>query len=126
VYSSESLGTLAVAIYFVETNVFSRRIAALGLEEPLRELQNELLVDPCAGDTDPGTGGLRKARMRHPGRNKGKRGGARVLYLHLSAHGVIYLLFVYGKSDQATLTMREKKALKAVVESIKHEWDESP
>jgi hypothetical protein len=58
---------------FVETSVFTRRIVALALEEPLRELQLHLLRDPEAGALDPGTGGLRKVRMGDPGRGKGKR-----------------------------------------------------
>ncbi|HEX8718157.1 MAG TPA: hypothetical protein VF722_14410 [Gemmatimonadaceae bacterium] len=57
------------------------------------------------------------------GRNAGKRGGARVHYLHLAGHDVIYLLFVYGKKEQDTLIPQQKKQLKAVAESIKKEWD---
>lgn len=59
---------------FVETKVFTRRIAALGLEVPLHDLQLELLKRPAAGALDPGTGGLRKVRMPEPGHRKGKRG----------------------------------------------------
>jgi hypothetical protein len=61
---------------FIETTVFTRRVTALGLEDSLQLLQLELLADPEAGDVEPGTGGLRKIRMRDPGRGKGKRGGA--------------------------------------------------
>jgi hypothetical protein len=60
---------------FVETTVFTKRVMALGLEDSLQILQQELLADPEAGDVEPGTGGLRKIRMRDPGRGKGKRGG---------------------------------------------------
>lgn len=76
-------------ITFVETRVFTRRIVALGLEDALRELQLMLLDRPDAGDLDPGTGGLRKVRMRDPTRGKGKRGGARVHYLWLSHRSMI-------------------------------------
>jgi hypothetical protein len=37
------------SIAFVETRVFTRRITTLGLDEPLRELQLELLENPEAG-----------------------------------------------------------------------------
>ena len=77
---------------FVETSVFTKRIARLGLEDALRRLQRELLENPNAGDLDPGTGGLRKVRMADPTRGKGKRGGARVHYLWLPHRDVIYLL----------------------------------
>ncbi|MGH7649257.1 MAG: hypothetical protein ACREND_14160 [Gemmatimonadaceae bacterium] len=94
----------------------------LGLEDELQDLQSALLADPSAGDTDPGTGGLRKVRLRAAARHKGKRGGARAHYLYLAAHGVIYLLFVYGKDEQSTLSRDQKKRLAAVVHSIKQEW----
>ena len=59
---------------FVETTAFTKRLAALGLEESLRELQLALLENPEAGDVEPGTGGLRKVRLGDPTRGKGKRG----------------------------------------------------
>ena len=104
---------------FVETNVFTKRIAALGLEESLRGLQLELLDNPEAGDVDSGTGGLRKIRLGDPTRGEGKRGGARVHYLWLPHRGRIYLMFVYGKNEASTLTTDQKKALRAVVAQIK-------
>lgn len=64
---------------FVETSVFTKRIAALGLEESLRGLQLELLDNPDAGDVEPGTAGLRKMRLGDPSRGKGetwRRAGA--------------------------------------------------
>lgn len=117
---------MPLIVYFIETRVFTKRITALGLEENLRELQNALAEDPVAGDIDPGTGGLRKVRMRDRRRTKGKRSGARVHYLYLEAHSVIYLLFVYGKDEQATLTAREKAELRAVVDAIRSEWAKRP
>jgi hypothetical protein len=106
------------SVLFVETKVFTRRIAALGLEVALHYLQNELLERPAAGALDPGTGGLRKVRMPDPGRGRGKRGGARVHYLWLPHLDRIYLVFVYSKHDRETLTPDDKRTLKAVVQSI--------
>jgi hypothetical protein len=85
-------------LVFVETSLFTRRIAQLGLEDALRGLQLELLENATAGDLDPGTAGLRKVRMADPTRGKGKRGGARVHYLWLPHRDVIYLLFAYSKN----------------------------
>ena len=110
------------SVAFVETNVFTRRVVSLGLEEPLRELQLLLQRDPEAGATDPGTGGLRKARMGDPGRGKGKRSGARVHYLWLSGVSLVYLIYVYSKDDAEKLTPTQKKELRQVVEAIKREW----
>jgi hypothetical protein len=70
---------------FVETDVFTKRISALGLDGSLRGLQLALLADPEAGDVEPGTGGLRKVRFADPTRGKGKRGGVRVEYADATA-----------------------------------------
>lgn len=113
-----------MTLYFVESRVFSRRVRGLGLEEQLQKLQDTLLANPTAGRTDAGTGGLRKVRMPDPDRYKGKRGGARVHYLYLARHEVVYLLFVYRKGEQERLTPRQKKELKAAVDVIKSEWGE--
>jgi len=96
-------------LVFVETSVFTKRIAL------------ELLENPAAGDLDPGIGGVRKVRMADPTRGKGKRGGARVHYLWLPHRDVIYLLFAYSKDEDATLSEPQKKVLRAVVEGIKKE-----
>ena len=68
---------------FIETGIFTKRIAARGLEGSLRGLQLELLDNPEAGDVEPGAAGLRKMRIGDPTRGKGKRGGARAHYLWL-------------------------------------------
>jgi hypothetical protein len=111
-----------VDLFFVETAAFTRRVQAHRLDGALRQLQVELSANPMAGATDAGTGGLRKVRMPDPSRGEGKRGGARVHYLYLAEHAVIYLLFVYGKDEQSTLTAQQKRALKGVVDAIKDEW----
>jgi hypothetical protein len=107
-------------LWFVETRVFTRRIEQLGLEAGLQALQEALLANPGAGALDAGTGGLRKLRM--PAGGRGKRGGARVHYLWLPEHCVVYLLFVYGKNEQASLAASQKQQLKQLVESIRAEW----
>jgi len=115
---------LRLPLTFVETNVFTRRIVTLGLEEPLRELQMLLLRDPEAGAVDPGTGGLRKVRISDPERGKGKRGGARVHYLWIRSATLIYLISVYSKDEAAALSQAQKKQLRAIVEAIKQEWSQ--
>ena len=40
----------------------------------------------------------------------GKRGGARVGYAHFPRYGVILMVTVFAKNDQATLTPQQKKA----------------
>ena len=103
---------------FVETTQFTQRITKLKLENALRRLQEELLRNPTKGDTDPGTGGLRKVRMVDETRGQGKSFGARVHYVVVPQRHVIYLLFVYGKDDQDTLTAQQKKQLRDVVRQL--------
>lgn len=106
---------------FVETEVFTRRIKHLRLEEDLRSLQLELLENPERGVLDPGTGGIRKVRMSAKSRGKGKRSGARVHYLFVAKVSRIYLLFVYSKDESDTLTPTQKAQLRKVVQAIKGE-----
>jgi mRNA-degrading endonuclease RelE of RelBE toxin-antitoxin system len=106
-------------IMFVETRVFTKRVAGMGLEEELKDLQEDILANPEAGRLDPGTGGLRKLRVPDRRRAKGKRGGARVHYLWLSDKQLVYLLFVYGKDEADTLTPAQKRELRDVVNAIK-------
>jgi len=110
-----------VWIQFVETGAFSARVRRFDLEDALRALQWELVQDPERGAVDAGTGGLRKVRLADPKRGKGKRGGARVHYLWLPALERIYLVFVYGKGEQESLSTDQKKALRGVVQQIKRE-----
>ena len=74
------------------------------------QVKEELTRNPEKGDLLRGTGGFRKARMRLPGR--GKSGGARVIYYYLSADGVVYLVSLYAKNVQESLTAKQTKQLK--------------
>ena len=59
--------------------------------------------------------------MPDPTKGKGKSGGARVHYLWVPRAERIYLIFAYGKGDQASLTKEQKRLLKAIVDQIKAE-----
>ena len=111
-----------MTLAFIETAVFTKRITTFGLEESLRRLQVQLVENPLAGDTDAGTGGLRKVRMSDAAQRRGKRGAYRVHYLHLAEHGVIYLIFVYSKRELDSLHASQKRALKKVVDAITASW----
>jgi len=102
---------------FIESRGFTERLRALVDDETYRAFQNELHDNPEKGDLIQGAGGVRKARMRLPGR--GKSGGARVIYLYLENHAVLYFLTLYTKKEQADLSSEQKKAICAVVEEIK-------
>lgn len=80
----------------VETPTFQRAVADVWSEEELDEFKVWLAGDPNAGKLIAGSGGLCKVRWSRAG--MGKRRGARVIYYHQSADGVIALLLVYVKA----------------------------
>lgn len=105
---------------FIEVPTFIKRWRELGLtDENLRELQNVLLENPNEGKVIQGTNGLRKIRI--PIEHKGKRGGARVLYVDIELKECIYFINVYSKNEKEDLTEDEKKAFKAVIKILKEE-----
>jgi len=102
---------------FVETAIFTREISAFLTDEEYRSLQLALLLRPEQGPLIPGSGGLRKLRWGY--RDKGKRGGSRVIY-YWDKQDTIYMLFVYTKSKQGDLTRAQIKMLgKLVQEELK-------
>ncbi len=105
------------SLEFIEHPRFTAIVTALVHDEDYRRFQNELIENPERGDVIQGTGGFRKARMRLAG--GGKSGGARVIYLHLPEHDVIFLGTLYKKSKRETLTDNEKQNLKQIAQSIK-------
>ena len=76
-----------------------------------------LIDHPDAGDVIPGAGGARKLRWAAKG--KGKRGGARIIYLYVAIGACIYLLFCYSKNVKANLTTAEKKELRQIAGHLK-------
>ncbi|MBI4529810.1 MAG: hypothetical protein HY695_38925 [Deltaproteobacteria bacterium] len=61
--------------------------------------------------------------MRHgdPRRGKGRRGGIRIIYLHLPELRWIFLLDIYGKDEKDDLTVEEKKVPAGLAGKIKEE-----
>jgi hypothetical protein len=54
---------------------------------------------PDAGDVIPGSGGVRKVRWA--ARGKGKRGGARIIYVYVVIAARVFLLRCYAKKRQS-------------------------
>jgi len=106
---------------FTEHPVFTRRIMELLTDEEYREFQSELAANPDAGDVIPGLGGLRKIRLALPGR--GKRGGARVLYLLFVRAETVFLLYVFAKGEFEDLPPDKRRVIRGLVEEIKKEFE---
>jgi len=53
--------------------------------------------------------------------NRGKSGGARVIYVDFTHYEKIYLVTVYAKSEMENLSRAEQNELKALVEILESE-----
>src|SRR5438309_6349825 len=100
--------------------LFTELITGLVDDVAYAEFQKELLQNPKKGNVIPHSGGLRKVRMRLPGR--GKSGGARVVYLDLERHSTIVLFYVYTKAKSQDLTQQHLKRLRTAAALIKQEF----
>ncbi len=82
------------------------------IKEDLQEGIELLSQTPQLGVIVPRSGGVRKVRLPNRDAKRGKSGGYRLLY-YLEAYEAqtLYLLFVYSKSDRASVTQRELKQL---------------
>lgn len=100
---------------FVESRAFSRTRLQHMDDEEFDYLQRALLGQPDAGALIAGTGGLRK--LRWAGSGRGKRGGMRVIYLHLEDHALVFFLLLYPKNVQDDLTPEQKRVLRTLVET---------
>jgi mRNA-degrading endonuclease RelE of RelBE toxin-antitoxin system len=98
-----------VAVVFVETPIFTRRVQEYMDDEGYADMQAFLSERPDAGNLIRGTGGMRK--LRWAGSGRGKRGGLRVIYYWWVAKDRISLLLVYPKSEQDDLTAAQMKQL---------------
>ncbi len=87
------------------------------LEEDFCAFKKLLSENPELGDLIPGTGGIRKVRMKSA--SKGKSGGFRICYFYSSERNELFLICIYGKNKQENLSAAEKKELKALAAIFK-------
>jgi hypothetical protein len=113
------LGRETSLIQFVSLDLFDRMAERWLDDEDLRLVQQTLMETPEAGAVVQGTGGLRKLRIAVPGR--GKRGGARLIYLYVQIRSVIYFVAVFSKKDQDDLTSADYRALADIARGLKRE-----
>lgn len=108
---------------FIETSVFTKRWYELNLTDgDLSDLEEFIIKNPDAGDMIRGTGGLIKLRWNLP--NKGKRGGARILYIDFVRYEKIFLVNCYRKK-MTFQTMRKlsTKKLSKKSERSCNKWE---
>ena len=108
--------------HFVQTRAFSKSINDLIdkkklLHEDFEAFKKKLTENPEEGDLIRGTGGVRKTRLKSA--TKGKSGGFRICYFDDSKSEELFLILIYQKNEQETLTADEKKDLKGLTDAIK-------
>src|SRR5438309_11374970 len=99
--------------------LFTELITGLVDDAAYADFQKELLRNPKKGNVIPYSGGLRKIRMRLPGR--GKCGGARVIYLHLEERVIIVSFYGHTEAKSEDLSPDQLKRLRVAVAVVKQE-----
>ena len=102
----------------VTTKDFDRGVKSLvkkyhSFLDDLEDLKKELLENPEMGDKLGGN--TRKVRMAIASKGKGKRGGARVITCNVLIdikNAEIYLLTIYDKGKQDSISSKEIELLK--------------
>jgi hypothetical protein len=104
-------------VQIIEEPAFMRDAARVFTDAELDSLRVFLASWPGAGQLISGLNGARKLRWRSG--ERGKRGGARVIYFFMDARGVVHLLACYGKREKADLSYADKRAIGAVIAAVK-------
>ena len=97
---------------FIETPIFTSDLKEHLDDEEYRALQSYLAKHPAAGALLEDTGGLRKIRWAAKG--KGKSGGVRVIYYHVTSAFQIRMILIYRKGILDTLSDSQKAQLRAL------------
>jgi mRNA-degrading endonuclease RelE of RelBE toxin-antitoxin system len=105
------------------TPVFERKAKRLLTTQAQENLFDYLEAYPEKGDLIPGTGSVRKLRWATGKNNKGKSGGARVLY-HYSKGLLILLITRYSKVETGNITSAERNELKQLLPELIRKYKE--
>ena len=93
----------------VETPPYLAEAERLFSEDERAAIIDAVSIDPQCGVVIPGSGGVRKLRVGASGR--GKRGGARVIYLFGGDAVPVFLLAVFAKNEKSDLSPAERNSL---------------
>ena len=106
-----------------ELKSFRRAAEKAGMsEQDIDGLVEYLAENPEAGDEIAGTGGCRKVRFAIEGNNKGKSGGVRTITLFSGEAMPVFLITVFAKSQQVTLSQAERNQLKTLADTLTQEY----
>jgi len=105
---------------FVELDPFPQLWSKLKLDDVcLQALQIGIMAGPTKHPVVRGSHGIRKLRFSKPGSNSGKSGGYRVYYVYFQEYGIVLLMAVIAKNEQAGLTKADLNILAPIVDRAK-------
>ena len=122
----ERIGALVVEaaelrpLEIVETDGFAKDARKIFTEEELGALHQHFGTFRELGNVISGSGGLRKARWS--ALNKGKRGGARVIYFYGGDHMPMFMIAIYTKSEKSDMTKAELRAATKLTEVLRAQY----
>jgi hypothetical protein len=105
---------------FIELPKFTRQVAEYLDDDEYQAFQVDLIKNPERGDLIQGCHGLRKARIAFAGR--GKSGSGRVMYLFLPEPQVIFLFYMFRKSDAENIDKAQRNQLGQFARQIKEAY----
>lgn len=108
----------------VETLTFLRQSERILNEEEKDTLVQTLAFNPEAGEIIPGTGGIRKLRLSV--KQKGKSGGARVIYYYYNYTMPLFLLDIYAKSEKTNIKSKNLELLRALTTELRNIYGSKP
>jgi len=108
--------TISTLITISETHSFQKESQKILGEHEVDKLKDFLSLNPQSGDIIPGLRGVRKIRWQV--NQKGKSGGARIIYFFYNANMPVFLLDIYKKSEKGDLSSKEKKVLNNMVDEL--------
>jgi hypothetical protein len=107
---------LVYPITVVEMPSCARDLDRLMEDADRDQLIDYLAFNPQAGDIIADTGGIRKVRWKLA--NRGKRGGARVVYYFRDLNMPLFMLAVYAKNEKVTVSAADKRELRSLVDKL--------
>jgi hypothetical protein len=100
----------------VETPPYLADAERLFSAEERETIVDTVSAEPRSGVVIPGTGGVRKLRVAASGR--GKRGGARVIYLFGGDDVPVFLLALFAKNEKPDLSQAERNKLARITAEL--------
>lgn len=100
----------------IETPRYQSDAARLFTEDEQDAIIDLVASDPHCGVVIPGGGSVRKVRIGFGGR--GKRGGARVIYIFGGDDVPVFLLAAFAKNERGDLARAEQAAMAKAVAAM--------